>query len=54
MDLIEARPPLGVGILSLLDEECIYPRGTDSSFATKLRQRQVGAAVLRCAGHAFL
>ena len=41
VDLIEARPPQGVGILSLLDEECIYPRGTDSSFATKLRQRQV-------------
>lgn len=26
VDLIEARPPKGIGILSLLDEECIYPK----------------------------
>ena len=26
VDLIESRPPKGVGILSLLDEECIYPK----------------------------
>ena len=26
VDLIEARPPRGIGILSLLDEECIYPK----------------------------
>lgn len=37
VDLIEARPPAGVGILSLLDEECMFPKGSDSSFAAKLR-----------------
>ena len=26
VDLIESRPPRSVGILSLLDEECIYPK----------------------------
>ncbi len=26
LDLIEARPPKSVGILSLLDEECMFPK----------------------------
>ena len=26
VDLIEARPPKSVGILSLLDEECLFPK----------------------------
>jgi len=26
VDLIEARPPVGVGLLSLLDEECMFPK----------------------------
>ena len=26
VDLLEARPPKGTGILSLLDEECLFPR----------------------------
>jgi hypothetical protein len=26
VDLIEVRPPAGVGILSLLDEECLFPK----------------------------
>ena len=26
VDLIEARPPKSVGILSLLDEECMFPK----------------------------
>ena len=30
VDLIESRPPRGVGILSLLDEECIYPKVSGS------------------------
>lgn len=38
VDLIEARPPAGVGVLSLLDEECMFPKGCDSSFAAKLRR----------------
>ncbi|PRW61206.1 myosin-1-like isoform X1 [Chlorella sorokiniana] len=40
VDLIEARPPAGVGILSLLDEECMMPKGSDSTFAAKLQQQQ--------------
>lgn len=38
VELIEARPPGQVGLLSLLDEECLFPKGTDASFAAKLRQ----------------
>jgi myosin-5 len=35
VDLIESRPPKGVGILSLLDEECIYPKvPTPENFPT--------------------
>ena len=26
VDLIEARPPKSVGVLSLLDEECMFPK----------------------------
>lgn len=26
VDLLEARPPAGVGVLSLLDEECLFPQ----------------------------
>lgn len=37
VDMIEARPPAGVGLLSLLDEECMFPKGSDSSWAAKLR-----------------
>ncbi|DBA67096.1 TPA: hypothetical protein ACH3X2_001422 [Trebouxia sp. C0005] len=38
LDLIEARPPKSVGILSLLDEECMFPKATDSTFGAKLRE----------------
>ena len=34
IDLIESREP--IGILSLLDEECIMPRATDATFTEKL------------------
>mmetsp|Transcript_18537 Transcript_18537/g.55885 ORF Transcript_18537/g.55885 Transcript_18537/m.55885 type:complete len:757 (+) Transcript_18537:318-2588(+) len=47
VDLIESRPPKGVGILSLLDEECIYPKATDSTFAAKLRQNLAKKPALR-------
>jgi myosin-5 len=26
VDMIEARPPVAVGLLSLLDEECMFPK----------------------------
>lgn len=26
VDLIEARPPKNVGVLSLLDEQCVFPK----------------------------
>uniref|UniRef100_A0A061S4R7 Myosin-1-like isoform x1 n=1 Tax=Tetraselmis sp. GSL018 TaxID=582737 RepID=A0A061S4R7_9CHLO len=37
VDLIEQRMPRGVGIISLLDEECVFPKATDETFANKLR-----------------
>ncbi|KAK2080668.1 hypothetical protein QBZ16_000522 [Prototheca wickerhamii] len=40
--LLEARPPAGTGVFTLLDEECLFPGGTDDSFGHKLR-RQAGA-----------
>ena len=42
MDLIEARPPAGLGILALLDEECRMPRGSDATWAAKLAQQHSG------------
>jgi myosin-5 len=42
VDLIEARPPAGTGLLSLLDEECLFPKGCDASFAAKLRRAHAG------------
>ncbi|KAL6782533.1 MYO2 [Auxenochlorella protothecoides x Auxenochlorella symbiontica] len=38
VDLLEARPPAGVGVLSLLDEECLFPQGNDTTFGEKLRK----------------
>jgi len=42
VDLIEARPPAGTGLLSLLDEECLFPKGCDASFAAKPRRAPAG------------
>lgn len=36
IELIEGKPS---GILSILNEECVVPKGTDSSFAEKLFQQ---------------
>ena len=36
VDLIESKPPAGLGILSLLDEECLFPKGTDATFSEKV------------------
>lgn len=39
LDLIEKRP---LGLLSLLDEECTFPKGTDLTLANKLKQHLSG------------
>lgn len=39
VDLIESKPPGMVGLLSLLDEECMFPKGSDATFAAKLQHR---------------
>ena len=36
IELIEGKPS---GILSILNEECVVPKGTDSSFGEKLFQQ---------------
>lgn len=36
LDLIEDKPD---GVLSILDEECMIPKGTDEGFVQKLRTR---------------
>ena len=36
VDLIESKPPAGLGILTLLDEECLFPKGTDATFSEKV------------------
>eukprot|EP00514_Thraustochytrium_sp_LLF1b_P001246 CAMPEP_0184516542 /NCGR_PEP_ID=MMETSP0198_2-20121128/5087_1 /TAXON_ID=1112570 /ORGANISM="Thraustochytrium sp., Strain LLF1b" /LENGTH=230 /DNA_ID=CAMNT_0026906875 /DNA_START=182 /DNA_END=871 /DNA_ORIENTATION=+ len=35
LEMVENRP---IGLLSLIDEECLYPNGSDKSLATKLTQ----------------
>jgi myosin heavy subunit len=35
VELIEGKP---FGILSLLDEECLFPEGTDASYLTKMQK----------------
>jgi myosin-5 len=36
VDLIEQKPPKGVGVLSLLDEECVFPKASDETYGEKL------------------
>ena len=43
LDLIEARPPKSVGILSLLDEECMFPKVNTSL--------HIKAAFAHCPAH---
>ncbi len=50
VDLLEARPPKGTGILSLLDEECLFPKvllpaPAHCCFSASFR---CGASRLRC------
>ncbi|KAH7423020.1 hypothetical protein KP509_12G036000 [Ceratopteris richardii] len=39
LDLIEKRP---LGLISLLDEECTFPKGTDYTLAEKLKEHLAG------------
>ena len=47
VDLIEAKPPAGLGILTLLDEECLFPKGTDATFSRRFARRIVRTSALR-------
>ena len=42
VDLIESKPPAGLGILTLLDEECLFPKGSDASFSEKVCKTHAG------------
>eukprot|EP00966_Prymnesium_polylepis_P322517 7378774-Prymnesium_polylepis.1 len=42
LELIEGKPG---GILSILNEECVVPKGSDASFADKIFQRNAGQFV---------
>eukprot|EP00889_Picochlorum_renovo_P005090 jgi/Picre1/32120/NNA_007468.t1 len=42
VDLIESKPPQGLGLLTLLDEECLFPKGTDASFSEKVCKTHSG------------
>ncbi len=46
VDLIESRPPKGVGILSLLDEECIYPKARAVQLAVETITQAFTAVLL--------
>ena len=39
IELLEARPN---GILSLINEECVVPRGTDATLVDKMFQQLIG------------
>ncbi len=45
LDLIEQKP---LGILSLLDEECRFPKASASTFALKLKQNHSKNKYARC------
>ncbi|KAG1663736.1 hypothetical protein FOA52_006105 [Chlamydomonas sp. UWO 241] len=38
VDVIEMAPPKGLGVLSVLDAQCKFPKATDSTLAYKLRE----------------
>jgi myosin-5 len=37
VDVIEAMPPKGLGVLAVLDSQCKFPRGSDDTFMNALR-----------------
>lgn len=36
LDVIEAMPPRGLGVLAVLDSQCKFPKATDETFMTAL------------------
>ena len=41
VDLLEARPPRGTGVLSLLDEECLFPKARAPQLVPRQSYSQV-------------
>lgn len=37
VDVIEAMPPKGLGVLAVLDSQCRFPKGSDETFMHALR-----------------
>jgi hypothetical protein len=37
VDVIEAMPPRGLGVLAVLDSQCRFPKGSDNTFMNSLR-----------------
>jgi hypothetical protein len=39
LDTIDAKPPKGLGVMSVLDDQCNFPKSTDQSFSDTIRER---------------
>lgn len=39
LETIDAKPPRGLGVMSVLDDQCNFPKSTDQSFSDTLRER---------------
>lgn len=39
LDVIDAKPPKGLGVMTVLDDQCNFPRSTDTSFCSTIRER---------------
>jgi len=37
VDVIEAMPPKGLGVLAVLDSQCRFPKGSDDTFMNALK-----------------
>lgn len=39
LDTIDQKPPKGLGVMTVLDDQCNFPRSTDESFCNTIRER---------------
>jgi myosin V len=39
LDTIDQKPPKGLGVMTVLDDQCNFPRSTDNSFCNTIRER---------------